>query len=270
MTARGPFHSILAAPEMPVERAALIVALDVDPGLNVEHYLECFDRLAEPLAARIARAKTLHARASILGTYMYDELGFRGDEENYYDPRNCYLHEVFDRRRGIPVTLAVVLIALGRRAGLELEGVGFPGHFVVRLGGPDGLVLDPFFRARLLTSDALERIVRRTLGDAAPMLPEHLGGVTTHAIVARILTNLKAIYESQHEHSRALLVCDRLVDLTGQPEARRDRGLHALALGARAVGRDDLEAYLAARPDAADHERIRATLSGVRPSAPAN
>ncbi len=264
MTLPRTFPELLLTPEVPVDRAALIVARDVYPQLDVDLQLARIDELATPLAPRLARCRTTNAQASVLGTYVYDELGFRGDEETYYDPRNSYLNDVIDRRTGIPISLAVLLMAVGTRAGLTLEGIAFPGHFLVRLGGSDGVYLDPFFHARILSRDALERLLRRAQGDAAHMAPEHLAPVSTRAIVARMLTNLKAVYESRHERSRALVVCDRLVDLSASPEVRRDRGTHAVALGALAAAAEDFETYLIARPVAPDADRIRAALAEIR------
>jgi regulator of sirC expression with transglutaminase-like and TPR domain len=264
MTLPATFPELLRESEIPVERAALVIARDAYPQLDVDEQLARIDALAAPLAPRIARCRTVQAQAASLGTYVYDELGFRGDEETYYDPRNSYLNDVIVRRMGIPISLAVVLIAIGTRAGLTVEGVGFPGHFLVRLGGSTGIYLDPFFRARTLSREALERLLRRALGDAAHMAPEHLAPVSTRAIVARMLTNLKAVYESRKEHARALVVCDRLVDLSGSPEMRRDRGAHAIALGAMGAGIEDYERYLLDRPDAGDAAKIRARLAELR------
>lgn len=265
--AEETLRSLLQSPDATVEHAALVVARDAYPGLDVGAELARLDELAVPLARRLAVAKSLLASAGALGTYVYDQLGFRGDEESYYDPRNSYLNEVLARRTGIPISLAVLLIALGRRAGVLVEGVSFPGHFLVRLGGEGGPYLDPFFRARVLSPEGLSLLARRSMGANAKVLPEHLRPVSPTLLVVRMLTNLKAIYESRREHARALVVCDRLVDLTGAPEQRRDRGVHALALGAVAAGTDDLEAYLASRPDAPDAERLRALLVGASPRA---
>ena len=258
------FPELLRDTEIPVDRAALIIARDAYPQLDIDEQLARIDQLAAPLAPRLARCRTLQMQAAVLGTYAYDELGFHGDEETYYDPRNSYLNDVIERRTGIPISLAVVLVALGTRAGLTVEGVGFPGHFLVRLGGSEGVYLDPFFHARILTRDALERLLRRALGDAAHMTPEHLAAVSTRAIVARMLTNLKAVYESRREHARALVVCDRLVDISASPEMRRDRGAHAIALGALAAAVEDYETYLVARPEAPDAPKIRAALAELR------
>jgi regulator of sirC expression with transglutaminase-like and TPR domain len=265
MSAIDTFQDLITKVDPPVERAALVLARDAYPQLDIDHYLRELDRLAVPLVRRIAMARTTLAQAGALGTYVYDELGFHGDEQTYYDPRNSYLNDVIDRKTGIPITLAVVLIALGTRAGLTVEGVGFPGHFLVRVGGETGGIhLDPFFHARVLQRDALERLLRRALGDSATLTREHLAPVGTRAIIARMLTNLKAIYESRREHARALLVCDRLVDLTSSAELRRDRGTHALALGAMDAAAADFEAYLRARPDAPDADAIRAAYERAK------
>ena len=258
------FAELLRNLEIPVELAALVLARDAYPQLDIDAVVSRLDALAEPLTGRIARCRTPQSQAAVLGTYVYDELGFRGDEQSYYDPRNSYLNEVLERRVGIPISLAVLLIALGRRAGLAVDGIGFPGHFLVRLGGSEGVYLDPFFRAQILSRDALERLLRRALGDAAHMSPEHLAPVSTRAVVARMLTNLKAVYESRREHARALVVCDRLVDISANPEIRRDRGAHAIALGAVAAGVEDYERYLLERPDASDAGKIRAALAELR------
>ena len=266
MTLPVTFTDWLRTPEIPVDRAALILARDAYPQLDINEQLGRLDALAAPLAPRLSRCRTVQSQAAVLGTFVYDELGFHGDEETYYDPRNSYLNDVVDRRTGIPISLAVLLIALGTRAGLTVEGVGFPGHFLVRLGGIEGVYLDPFFRARILSADALERLLRRALGDAAHMSPEHLAAVSTRAVVARMLTNLKAVYESRREHARALVVCDRLVDVSASPEVRRDRGGHAIALGAFSAAVEDYETYLIARPGAADAAKIRAALADLRSS----
>ena len=253
-----------AMPDPPLDRAALVLACDAYPRLDVGEWLARLDDLAAPLAERAMNVRRVEDQAALLGTYVYDELGFHGDEEHYYDPRNSYLHEVIERRTGIPISLAVLLVSLGRRAGMTVEGVGFPGHFLVRLGGTDGLYLDPFFHARILARPALDDLAKRALGSADKLTREHLAPVSARAVIARMLNNLKGIYEKQRDHARALVVCDRLVDLIDQPELRRDRALHAIALGANAAAVDDLEHYLLLRKDAPDVPKMREALEQAR------
>src|SRR5262249_23916221 len=164
MIGANPILELLASPDAPVDHAALLIARDEYPELVVSDYMARLDDLAAPLRARVAHLGRFEDQAAVLGTYVYDELGFKGNESAYYDPRNSYLYDVLDLRLGIPITLAVVLIALGRRSAILIEGVGFPGHFLVRIGGSDGLYLDPFFQARILTRASLEELARRALG----------------------------------------------------------------------------------------------------------
>jgi len=261
------------APDAPVERAALCIAADLDPALDAGAVLNQLDDWSAPLAEGAARDRAPEALAALVGTHLYDHLGFAGDEATYYHPDNSLLHRVLGRRRGIPITLAVVMMALCRRAGIEAEGIGFPGHFLVRLGGAEGVYVDPFFGGRVMRPSDLDALSRQVTGDAGRMRPEHLAPVGSRAMAVRMLFNLKGAYERAGDASRALLVCDRLVELTGHMEFVRARGLHALTLGAHAAAADDLTRYLAhpgaRRPDPDAHaalQRARAGAATQRPS----
>ena len=254
-------------PDPPVELAALLLAKDFAPDLDVPAALAELDALAAPLAARVQRAETARDLAAAIGTWLFDESGFRGNEDDYYDPRNSYLHEVIRSRAGIPISLTVVMIAVGRRVGVAVEGVGLPGHFLARVVGRqpgDSTLVDPFFRGREVTPTLAAELARRALGDAAKIRPEHLHPVGSRAMTVRMLSNLKGIHESRGDHANALVVCDRLVDLTGAPEARRDRARHLLAMNATRAAADDLEAWLLARPDAPDAAEARAAIARAR------
>jgi regulator of sirC expression with transglutaminase-like and TPR domain len=170
---------------------------------------------------------------------------------------------VLERRTGIPITLAVVLISLGRRLGFTIEGVGFPGHFLVRAGGEGGSYLDPFHEGKLLGRPDLEKLAERVLGDAR-LAHSQLEPVTARVMAVRMLFNLQQIYERRGDHARALLVCDRLVDVADAPFHRRDRGIHAFALGSHEVAQQDFEAYLETQSDADDAARILALLDKSR------
>lgn len=263
MRARDVIELFASDPEPPLDEVALAIARDAMPGLDLDAQRAGLDDLAAPLRSRAALLHRPMDQAALLGTYVYDELGFAGDEETYDDPSNSYLPSVIARRRGIPITLAVVLAALGRRAGMDVEGVGFPGHFLVRLGGAGGVYVDPFFRARVMTPGDLAALLQRVTGEAAEVLDEHVAVVGARAVAVRMLANLKNSHERRGDHARALVACDRLVDLTGAPEPRRDRGLHALALGAFEAAAADLRAYLNARPGAKDADRLGAALEDI-------
>lgn len=253
------------------EAAALLLARDAKPGLDVGEQLAILDELAAPLGA-LDPSEGAREGAAALAAHLHEGLGFRGNEAEYYDARNSYLDEVLRRRTGIPITLSLVYMAVGRRVGLQVDGVGFPGHFLARVGGRGGVLVDPFAGGRVVERSMLERLAARALGDATRLRPEHLAPVGLRPFVVRMLLNLKHVHQRNRDHARALVVCDRLVDLTDAAAFRRDRGLHALALGAVEQARDDLGAYLAeAGADAKDAGAIRAALeraSGSDPGAP--
>ncbi|MDQ3037236.1 MAG: transglutaminase-like domain-containing protein, partial [Myxococcota bacterium] len=257
----------LTDPETPVELLALLLARDEYPGLSVDACLDKLDELAAPLRIHAMLGKRgisgLEPRdqAEALRRLVYEELGFRGNESDYYDPRNSYLCDVIERRVGIPITLAIVLIAIGRRAGVQVDGIGFPGHFLARIGGEGGVFVDPFFEGRIVGDGALERLAERFLGSPTKLRPEHLHVVGPRALVVRMLVNLKHAHERRQDHARALVVSDRLVDVTASSTFRRDRGLHALALGASAAAIEDLEAYLRAVGTPPDELAVRRALA---------
>lgn len=254
------------------ETAALLIARDANPDVDVEAELARIDELAAPLGELDPEAPALE-QAQFLARHLYERCGFHGNIEDYYDPRNSYLTEVVRRRTGIPITLAVLLSAVGRRAGVQVEGIGFPGHFLARVGGEGGVLVDPFRGGRALSPRDLDRLAARMLGDGSRLdEARHLAPVGLRAWVVRMLVNLKHAHERRRDHAAALVVCDRLVDLTSLPRFRRDRGVHALALGAREQAREDLEAYLEAEehpPDVAEIERAlrqARAVDGWKPS----
>jgi regulator of sirC expression with transglutaminase-like and TPR domain len=197
---------------------------------------------------------------------LFDEGGFRGNEDHYYDPRNSFLNEVLDRRLGIPITLSVLFLAVARRLGLRAEGVALPGHFLVRADAAGReLFVDPYRRGAVLTAEDCAQLWRgqgqgRTAFDARWLEP-----AAPRQILARMLHNLKRIYGETGDDVRALWVVDRLLLLSpGDPEERRDRGLLAARLGGTGAAIADLEAYLAASRDADDAADIRKLAAELR------
>jgi regulator of sirC expression with transglutaminase-like and TPR domain len=278
---RGPLLRALAEDVPRIEEVALAVAADVYPGLNAAHWLTELDRIADPIVHAVAHERGTRAKSRILNERLFDELGFRGNEQSYYDPRNSYLNEVLERRVGIPISLAVVMMAVGRRVGLPIEGVGFPGHFLVRVGGARGHFADPFHAGKILSRDELVSLAERfevharggdSKGELDPeVLGTYLRPVDERAIAVRMLANLKHSFERAGDSARALVVCDRLVDVTDEPHHRRDRGKHALALRAHRAARIDFAAYLRAVPNAGDAEEIQSLLRrATREEAPLN
>jgi regulator of sirC expression with transglutaminase-like and TPR domain len=265
---RGLNFDVLASrkdDDIDVALGAALIARDVYANLDVGATLARFDVLAEPLQGRSLAARPLYEQAIDLGHYLYEVAGFRGNEANYYDPKNSLLPDVLDRRLGIPITLALVYCEVARRCGVVARGVSFPGHFLVRIEGKKALepplFVDPFFGGRLLDDAALERVLRRATGPNESVKEEHLAPATPRSILVRMLINLKWIYMTRGDLARAHLALDRIVTLTPDaPAALRERGLLAARLGAVEAARADLTRLLEIHPDTADAKAIRTRL----------
>ncbi len=251
--------------------AAICVAQDDHPDLDAQAVLGEIDRLGGRLKARLPADAPPLRRLRSLNHYFFVELGFAGNLNNYHDRRNSHMHEVLASRRGIPITLALVYIELATQLGLQAHGVCFPGHFLIKLRLPQGeVVIDPF-NGRSLSREALdERLVpyrsRHGLeGDFETPLGLFLQAAPPRDILARLLFNLKEIHRSGEDWPRLLAVQQRLVLLLPHAaEEQRDRGLTWAELGRPSEAADDLAAYLAARPDAADAQVLHERLAALR------
>ena len=258
--------------ELPLLETALLIARDEYPGLEPDGYADTLRAWADDLAPRLSEGAELPVTLTTINRYLFDELGFAGNNQQYDDPRNSYLNEVFDRKLGIPISLAVVQIELMRRVGLPLDGVSFPGHFLVRLPVDDGiLVMDPYNKGRPVSADELRERASPHLGGQAPddvQLIEILAPATHRTILARMLRNLNGLYLQQADWERVARTSDRLLKLTPEAaEAWRDRGLAYRQIGYARGARDDLSRYLQMQPGADDEEAVRAALvevSGLR------
>jgi regulator of sirC expression with transglutaminase-like and TPR domain len=257
------FSMLVARPDAQIDlaRACLQIAEDVYPGLDVEGYLGEIERFARRLGARLAPDASAEDRVIALNEFLFADLGFRGNAGNYYDPRNSYLNEVLDRRAGIPLTLAVLYLEFGRRIELPLEGVSFPGHFLVRLPMRGGtLVLDPFAGGVPQSGDELRERLKRVAAADLP-LEQFLEPASKRQILARLLRNLKGIYREKGRPDRLLQVLNRMIILA--PEAageRRDRGYVYQQLECWRPALQDMTEYLEREPDAADVHEVRASV----------
>lgn len=255
----------MADEAIPLLRTALLLAQDEYPTLDIDAYEAEFEQHVQALSKRLAGALQPHERLVELNSYLFREQGFSGNHRDYYDPRNCYINEVLDRRLGIPITLGVVQIELARRVGVPLEGVAFPGHFLVRMPLDDGLVvLDPYHQGRSIDAQELKLRARPHLG-GQDIDDQQLLGIlapASHlAILARMLRNLKGVYAERKDWDKALRCADRLVRLEPQQaEERRDRGMFYLQVGHADAARADLARYLALRPEADDVAEVRNAL----------
>lgn len=264
---RARFDAAMARPEdaLDLDEAALLVATVGKPELDVDGWLRQLDSIAEEGRAAVEGAGDDAARLRALCAFVFGDLGLRGDREDYHDPRNSYLDDVLSRRTGLPITLAVVLIELGRRLGVRLEPVGFPAHFLARTPGEPGVFVDAFHGGRLLDAGDCEDLLEVLSGGALAFEPRFLEPVAKRDVVVRMLRNLKGAYVRRRELGLAVRAVDRVLAL--DPDALlelRDRGLLWGQLGVwpRAVA--DLERYLDAAPDAPDRDEVARRLERAR------
>lgn len=251
--------------QLPLLGTALLIARDEYPNLDVEHYDAVLRQHAEHLRGQIDANEAWPQKMAAINRHLFDELGYAGDSEHYYDPRNSYLNQVFERRLGNPISLALVQIEVARRLGVPLDGVSFPGHFLVRLPVDDGLlVMDPFNGGRPLDEDELRQRARPHLGGETPddrALVQILHPATHRAILMRVLRNLHGVYAERDDWERAARSADRILKLSpDNSDALRDRGLAYLKMGYGHGARQDLGRYLQLNPDAPDSGPLRERL----------
>lgn len=267
-----PFAQLIAREDARIDlaRACLLIAQDAYPGLDVERYVGEIERMAMRLRGRLPQNRGAEDRVVALNQFLYEDLGYWGNTDDYYDPRNSYLNEVIERKTGIPITMSILYMELGRRIGLPLEGVSFPGHFLVRLRLRGGtLVLDPFSGGAPQSEDELRSRVKRVIPDGvaddlpASELPldQFLEPATNRQILSRVLRNLKGIYREADKPERLLEVLNRMLMVA--PEAHgelRERGLLYQRLECYRAALKDLADYSALEPDAPDAEEVRARV----------
>jgi regulator of sirC expression with transglutaminase-like and TPR domain len=263
---RARFATQAALPDDQIDlaTAALLIAAEAYPQLDIDRYLERLDELAHEGRARLDGARNDAERVGALTRFLFAEKGFVGNQDDYYDRRNSFLNEVLDRRTGIPITLALVYAEVGRRLGLNVRGVGFPGHFLAKIDGKPEIIIDPFFGTVLSESQCHERL-REVLGRDAPFDRRYLRAATPREILVRMLNNLKHIHLQTKELDQALSCCERILLLTPDNSYElRDRGLLYLQLECYGAARSDLERFLQLAPDDEHADTIRQSLIEIR------
>ena len=250
--------------------AAIAVAQDDHPQLDPQGVLSQVDALGERLRRRVPADAVVLQKLRFLNRFFFQDLGFAGNVNNYYDPRNSYVHEVLQTRRGIPITLALLYIELAAHIGLNARGVSFPGHFLVKLRAGQGeVIIDPMSGQSLSRAELEERLgpyrrARGLTGDFEVPLGLFLQASPPRDTLARLLRNLKEIHRAAEDWPRLLAVCERLVLLLPQAwDERRDRGLVLAQLGRDAAAAQDLSDYLANEPEAADAATLRERLRSL-------
>jgi regulator of sirC expression with transglutaminase-like and TPR domain len=261
------FREMVARPDADVDlaEASLLIAGEEYPDLEPGRYLARLDEMAAALGRRAGDARAEEAVAA-LNRLLFEQEGFHGNTEDYYDPRNSFLNDVLDRRMGIPISLCTVYMEVGRRAGLSVEGVSLPGHFVVRLSSPAAPVLvDPFHGGALLTLEDCQRRLDRIYSGRLRLAPAMLAPCGRKSILSRMLRNLKGIYVKAGDYVRALRAVEMLRSLDPESaEELRDRGVLYAALDCFAAAAADLEGYLARRPQCAEAPQLAAKAAELR------
>jgi regulator of sirC expression with transglutaminase-like and TPR domain len=269
MKARDRFGEIVSRDDEQINlaEAALLIAAEEYPRLDVESYIDRLDQFGDLVREQSHNAETPLEIITSLNTALFERLGFHGNRESYYDPRNSYLNEVIDRRTGIPITLTVVYIDVAKRIGFPIKGVGLPFHFIAKHQSPGGdLFIDPFNAGRLLGSEGCKELIRNMSGGKLEMRSSHMEAVTNKQILTRMLSNLLGIY-SASDHRRALSVIDRLLLINPESATHiRDRGLLLANIGDRKNAIAELERYLEHLPDAPDADTIREQIKSIRQS----
>ena len=276
MTAlRERFAALVASPDSDLGRAALEVARLGHPDLDPAPTLAALDGLADAVRPRLPDGASRAEAARTLARVLFGECGFRGNAGDYYDPRNSFLNDVVDRRLGIPISLSVLAIEVGRRLGIPMEGVGFPGHFLVRVAdGRETLLLDCFAGGAPVGNDELLARLRALAEshqgpDFAQVPARFLEPTPPAGILARMLRNLLRIYLERREPERALAAVDLLLVLVpGSAEDLRTRARLYEALECFASAAADLRRYLALAPGADDAARVRKSLGRLEATAP--
>lgn len=264
---RHPFDLLmeLDSSQIRLDCAALHLARDVYPGLNISRYLDVLDELADAVAAQ-RPGLSANLRYMAMRRVLVDEFGLRGEPDDYYAPENSYLNHVLDTRRGIPISLAVVWIEVGRRLKWPVRGVGLPGHFLVRIDDAERFVLvDVFGGGRTLDLDDCRQLLRELSGDTIRLTARHLEPVDSRAVLRRMLENLRRIFMARGDLARLAVVLRRLVAV----EPVGGRYLQELAtvhyrLGDVRSACAHLRLYLEREPDAEDSALARSNLRQLR------
>jgi regulator of sirC expression with transglutaminase-like and TPR domain len=264
---QSEFAEIAGMPDelLDLGRATLVIAQGLDSTCDVEGSLEVLDQLAAAVREMLPSDPSAAEAAEVLREYLFETLGFQGNQEDYFDPRNSFLHQVLARRIGIPISLSIVAIEVARRADIPAFGIGFPGHFLLGIGRREACILmDAFHGGRRLNGKILTDLLRGVAGPDARVLPEHLRPANKRSILTRLLLNLRSVYQKRGEPLNTLHVLDRLVELNPFPVGElRDRGRMYAQLGCVALAREDLQTYLSRAPHAADAHETRELLTDV-------
>jgi regulator of sirC expression with transglutaminase-like and TPR domain len=266
--ARRRFEEIAGRPEELVDlvEGSLVIALEENPALDVERHLGDVQAWSDAVRSRLAGSRDVERIVETINRLLFEEEGFHGEADDYYDPRSALLSEALDRHAGLPIALSILYIELSRRAGVEVAGVAMPGRFLVKFSGAFGvIVVDPFDGGRVLTTIELQKILDGMYGGGVQLREHHLRSCSPRQVLARELAQLKAAYLAQHDLQRAAASIDRLIILDDRDAWEiRDRAGLAIQMHAYRQAIELFERYLALMPAADDTSRVREQIAYLR------
>lgn len=250
----------------PLDRAALTLALEEYPDLDLSRYLRHLDTLAARVDVLAGTDRTPAAIIESINQVLYVQEGLRGNSEDYYNPKNYYLNEVLDRKLGIPATLSIIYMEVAKRINFPLEGVGFPEHFLVKhVADGREIIIDAFNLGRILTLNDCQELLDKTFHDTVSMNPSLLQPMKNRAIITRILYSLKGIYQQNEQYYEALSVIEKILLLNpGTPSEVRDRGLLFMQTSLFSKALSDLEFYMAHTESPKDYSSVQTHIKTLR------
>jgi regulator of sirC expression with transglutaminase-like and TPR domain len=255
-----------AEDQIDLSRAALAIAMQEYPDLNIEDCLSQLDGFGQAVERRLGEERNPYRTIAALNTVLFKEIGFEGNRAEYYDPKNSFLNDVIARKKGIPISLSLLYMEVARRIGLSLSGVGFPGHFLVKYqDADDEIVIDVFNKGEILAREDLEQLLPQLYRGQVSYQSGFLAALGKRDILRRMLNNLKLIYLQQDQPLKALPVLDQLIILDPSSVSEiRDRGLLYMKLECYVQAMEDLESYLRLAPDTDDAAMIKAQIESIK------
>lgn len=265
---RKTFQQLVTLPDsaIPLAEASLLMACEEYPQLEISPYLDQLDHIAHMAQESLGTADAPVETVAKINAVLFETLGFRGNTEDYYDPRNSFFNDVLDRRVGIPITLSTVYLEVSRRLKFPVSGVGMPGHFVVKFNNrSEEFFLDPFNRGEILTRDDCRKRIQEMYGDSVQFSERLLERVTNRQILSRMLNNLKLIYLKAQAFDKGLAIVDMMLMVDANDlDQFRDRGLLRLQLRQFEGAAKDLDHYVRSSPNCPDREEVENHLKELK------
>jgi len=250
-----------------LDRAAFMIAKTLQyPSLDIDEQLRILDSIAQELGNFIKRKERPTEIINAMNEYIFEKQAFAGNVEDYYDPRNSYLNDVLARKRGIPITLSVLYIEFARRIQFNLQGVGFPGHFLIKYADNDlEIVLDPFSKGRILTYEDYQVLLDQLYGGQVKFEKKFLNAVPNEQILIRMLRNLKDAFVYSYDYEKALVTTDMILAINPDiAEEFRDKGLILYYKQSYPDALSNLTKYLEMQPEASDADNILEIIHNIQ------